>query len=244
MAERHVEYLLIGGGLAAGNCARWLREAGADGSILLVGREPDLPYNRPPCSKGYLRGEESREDTLFRPPEWYEEQQIEALTRVSVTKRRPSERTGRALRTREVVTFDKALLATGANVRRLNVPGRRARGDPLPAHARQQRRDPRGRRGQARRADRRLLHRQRGRGVADRARQLVHDGDARAGRAQPRVRRAGRPLLPVAARGARDQGPRRRRARTLRGRRRARDEGDHQAAGSSSTPTPSWSAPA
>ena len=67
MADRQVDYLLIGGGLASGNCARWLRESGADGSILLVGREPDLPYNRPPCSKGYLRGKESREDTLFRP---------------------------------------------------------------------------------------------------------------------------------------------------------------------------------
>src|SRR5437763_1128668 len=67
MAERHVDYLLIGGGLAAGNCARWLREEGADGSILLVGREPDLPYNRPPCSKGYLQGKESREEvTLSR----------------------------------------------------------------------------------------------------------------------------------------------------------------------------------
>src|SRR5205823_1594438 len=86
VAERHVDHLLIGGGLAAGNCARWLREEGGEGSILLVGREPDLPYNRPPCSKEYLRGAESREEVLFRPPEWYEEQKIEALTKVSVTK--------------------------------------------------------------------------------------------------------------------------------------------------------------
>ena len=83
MADRHVDYLLLGGGLAAGNCARWLRESGADGSILLVGREPDLPYNRPPCSKGYLQRKESREQTLFRPPEWYEQQRVEALTKVS-----------------------------------------------------------------------------------------------------------------------------------------------------------------
>ena len=75
---RHVDYALIGGGLAAGNCARWLRESGADGAILLIGREPDLPYNRPPSSKGYLRGKESRAETLFRPPEWYREQNIEA----------------------------------------------------------------------------------------------------------------------------------------------------------------------
>lgn len=122
MAERQVDYLLVGGGLASGNCARWLREEGADGSILLVGREPDLPYNRPPCSKEYLQGKESREEVLFRGPEWYEEQRVEALTRVSVTGLSPSERKAE-LSNGETVTFDKALIATGANVRRLQVPG-------------------------------------------------------------------------------------------------------------------------
>ena len=52
MAARSVDFLLIGGGMAAANCARWLREEGADGSILLVTREPLPPYNRPPLSKG------------------------------------------------------------------------------------------------------------------------------------------------------------------------------------------------
>jgi 3-phenylpropionate/trans-cinnamate dioxygenase ferredoxin reductase component len=122
MSDRHVDYALIGGGLAGANCARWLRESGADGSILLIGRELDLPYNRPPCSKGYLRGKESREEVLFRPPEWYEEQRIEALTRVSAMKLDPAERVVK-LSTRESVSFDHGLLATGANVRRLNVPG-------------------------------------------------------------------------------------------------------------------------
>jgi 3-phenylpropionate/trans-cinnamate dioxygenase ferredoxin reductase subunit len=122
MADRHVAYALIGGGLAAGNCARWLRESGADGSILLIGREPDLPYNRPPCSKGYLQGKESREDTLFRPAEWYGEQQVEALTRVSVKSLDLSERSIELSDGREV-SFDKALVATGAGVRRLSVPG-------------------------------------------------------------------------------------------------------------------------
>ena len=74
--SRSVDFLLIGGGLASGNCARWLRESGADGEILLIGREPDLPYNRPPCSKEYLQGKEGREETLFRPPEWYGENDI------------------------------------------------------------------------------------------------------------------------------------------------------------------------
>jgi 3-phenylpropionate/trans-cinnamate dioxygenase ferredoxin reductase subunit len=122
MAERKVDYLLIGGGLAAGNCARWLREAGADGSILLVGRETDLPYNRPPCSKGYLQGRETRADAMFRPAEWYEEQRVEALTRVSVMKLDCSARTAK-LSNKQEVGFGQALLATGANVRRLNVPG-------------------------------------------------------------------------------------------------------------------------
>ena len=85
VAARKVDYLLIGGGLASANCARWLREEGADGEVLLVGREPDPPYNRPECSKGYLRGEETREETFFRPNEWWAEQNIELLTRTSVT---------------------------------------------------------------------------------------------------------------------------------------------------------------
>ncbi|HKO26613.1 MAG TPA: FAD-dependent oxidoreductase [Solirubrobacteraceae bacterium] len=122
MADRHVTYALIGGGLAAGNCARWLRESGADGEILLIGRESDLPYNRPDCSKGYLQGKASREDTLFRPADWYSEQQVEALTRVSVKGLDLSERSVELTDGQEV-SFDKALLATGAGVRRLSVPG-------------------------------------------------------------------------------------------------------------------------
>jgi 3-phenylpropionate/trans-cinnamate dioxygenase ferredoxin reductase subunit len=122
MGARKVDYLLIGGGLASANCARWLREEGADGEILLVGRELDAPYNRPDCSKGYLRGEESREKPLFRPAEWWGEQNIELLTRTSVTALDLDARTAR-LSTKEEVEFDKALIATGANVRRLNVDG-------------------------------------------------------------------------------------------------------------------------
>jgi 3-phenylpropionate/trans-cinnamate dioxygenase ferredoxin reductase subunit len=122
VSDRHVAYALIGGGLAAGNCARWLRESGADGPILLIGRESDLPYNRPPCSKGYLQGKESREDVLFRPSQWYEEQRIEALTRVSAMKLDTAEKVV-TLSNRETVSFDQALVATGANVKRLNVEG-------------------------------------------------------------------------------------------------------------------------
>ena len=122
MADRNVDFLLIGGGLAAGNCARWLRRSGADGSILLVGREPDLPYDRPPLSKSYLKGTDARADALFQTADWYAEQQIEVLTRTSAMKLDLSERTVK-LSTKEEVGFGKALIATGANVRRLNVDG-------------------------------------------------------------------------------------------------------------------------
>ena len=122
MSEREVEFMLIGGGLASANCARWLRESGADGEILLVGREPDPPYNRPECSKGYLRGEETREEPLFRPNGWWEEQKVELLTRTSVTSLDAQARNAK-LSDKQEVSFGKALIATGANVRRLNVPG-------------------------------------------------------------------------------------------------------------------------
>lgn len=122
MSARKVEHLLIGGGLASANCARWLRESGAKGEILLVGREPDPPYNRPPCSKGYLQGKESREDVYFRPNEWWGEQQIELRTRTSVTKLDTAAKEA-TLSSKEVIGYGSALLATGANVRRLNVEG-------------------------------------------------------------------------------------------------------------------------
>ena len=122
MSPREVDHLIVGGGLAAANCARWLREEGGEGSILLVGREPDPPYNRPPLSKGYLQGKEPREEVLFRPDEWWEEQRIEVLTRTSVMKLDAEARVA-TLSTKEEVRFDTALLATGSNVRRLRVDG-------------------------------------------------------------------------------------------------------------------------
>jgi 3-phenylpropionate/trans-cinnamate dioxygenase ferredoxin reductase subunit len=122
VSSRQVDHLLIGGGLAAANCARWLREEGSEGSVLLVGREPDPPYNRPPLSKGYLQDKESREDVLFRPDEWWEEQRIELMPRTSVMKLDADARVA-TLSTKEEVQFETALLATGSNVRRLRIDG-------------------------------------------------------------------------------------------------------------------------
>ena len=122
MSIRKVEHLLIGGGLASATAAQTLREEGGEGQILLVGREPDPPYHRPPCSKGYLRGAETREDTLVCSARWYVENDVELMTRTSVTALDLQTRTAK-LSNREEIGFGRALIATGANVRRLNFPG-------------------------------------------------------------------------------------------------------------------------
>ena len=117
MADRRVDHLLIGGGIASATCARALREAGATGSVLLVGRELDPPYHRPPISKGYLAGAETKDDALIELPG-----DIEALTRTSVLELDPAARTAK-LSTKETVEYRTALMATGAMVRRLAVDG-------------------------------------------------------------------------------------------------------------------------
>ena len=127
MADREVDHLLIGGGVAGAGCAAELRRKGAEGSILLVGREPDPPYDRPPLSKDYLRGESERADALVEPAEWYEERGIELLTGKSVMGLDVEARTAK-LQGGEEVGFGTALLATGAMVNILRVDGAQLEG--------------------------------------------------------------------------------------------------------------------
>jgi 3-phenylpropionate/trans-cinnamate dioxygenase ferredoxin reductase subunit len=126
VADRHVDFLLIGGGVAAASCARTLRSssgAGAgSGSVLVVGREADPPYERPPLSKGYLAGSSSREDASFLPAGWWEDNDVELLTRVSAMKMDTGARVVR-LSNKQEVSYGAALIATGAMVRRLRVDG-------------------------------------------------------------------------------------------------------------------------
>jgi 3-phenylpropionate/trans-cinnamate dioxygenase ferredoxin reductase component len=122
LADRSVDFLLIGGGIAAARCAERLRAEGADGSILLVGRELDPPYSRPPLSKGYLAGEQSREDAFALDASWWDENDVELLTRTSAMKLDLEAREVR-LSSKEDVGFGKALIATGANVQRLRAEG-------------------------------------------------------------------------------------------------------------------------
>jgi 3-phenylpropionate/trans-cinnamate dioxygenase ferredoxin reductase subunit len=122
VAEREIEFLLIGGSLAAANCATELRKRGADGSVLLVGREPEPPYERPPLSKEYLRGEAERADAYVNPPSWYEENGVELLSGTNVMSLDPAARTAK-LQGGDEVRFNKALIATGAMVNILRVEG-------------------------------------------------------------------------------------------------------------------------
>jgi 3-phenylpropionate/trans-cinnamate dioxygenase ferredoxin reductase subunit len=122
VAARSVDYLLIGGGLASATCAGSLREQGADGSIVVVGREPDPPYNRPDLSKSYMTGKEAREDVFVHPADFWSENDVELMTRTSVTALDANERVA-TLHSGDEVRFGQALLATGSNVRRLRAEG-------------------------------------------------------------------------------------------------------------------------
>jgi 3-phenylpropionate/trans-cinnamate dioxygenase ferredoxin reductase component len=112
----NVDVLIVGAGAAGSACAEALREAGFDGSILLAGRDVDPPYERPFCSKEYLRGELGREQTYLGLPE-----ELDLRIRTSVMKLDPATRTAKL--PGGELSFRHAVLATGANVRRLRVEG-------------------------------------------------------------------------------------------------------------------------
>jgi 3-phenylpropionate/trans-cinnamate dioxygenase ferredoxin reductase subunit len=127
MADRQVDIVLVGGGIASATAAHTLREEGFEGSILLVGREPHPPYHRPPASKEYLRGEHGADGALVHATDWWESAGVELLTRTSVLELDAEARTAK-LSSKEVVGFDRALVATGAMVRRLPVDGAQLEG--------------------------------------------------------------------------------------------------------------------
>jgi len=115
VASRRVEHLIIGAGTAGGAAARTLRDAGAE--VLLVGRELDPPYHRPPITKGLLAGIETRESAFFAGLDG-----VELLTRTNVMALDTEARVA-TLQSKEEIEYGNALLATGAMIRRLNVDG-------------------------------------------------------------------------------------------------------------------------
>lgn len=114
------QFVIVGGGLAAATAAEQLRERGVDGDIHLFAAEAHLPYIRPPLSKEYLLGKDGRNSVFVHPGEWYREHGITVTTgeRVSAVGDHVV-----TLGTGREIPFDRLLLATGAQPRRLDLPG-------------------------------------------------------------------------------------------------------------------------
>jgi 3-phenylpropionate/trans-cinnamate dioxygenase ferredoxin reductase subunit len=112
----------VGASLAGGAAAATLREEGFEGRVLLVGEEMHPPYERPPLSKEYLRGEVSFESALVRPTDFYPEREIETRLGARAVCVEPAERIVE-LQGGERLAYDKLLIATGARNRRPAIPG-------------------------------------------------------------------------------------------------------------------------
>jgi 3-phenylpropionate/trans-cinnamate dioxygenase ferredoxin reductase subunit len=118
----HVKYLIIGGGNAGATAAFTLRDLDADGSILIVGGETDVPYKRYTLSKDYLRGQRPAGRMPIKPLEDYDKANIDARLGVRATSVNADGRSV-TLDNGDTVTFEKLLLATGATPKRLSLPG-------------------------------------------------------------------------------------------------------------------------
>jgi 3-phenylpropionate/trans-cinnamate dioxygenase ferredoxin reductase subunit len=114
--------VIIGGGLAGGNAAATLREEGFTGPVVLIGREPGVPFGRPPLSKTYLRSEESLDGWYVRPAGWYADHDVERRSGPTVTAVDPAAHTI-TLDSGEELGYAKVLIATGGRSRRLGIAG-------------------------------------------------------------------------------------------------------------------------
>ena len=115
-------FAIVGASLAGAKAAETLREAGFDGRVLLLGAERERPYERPPLSKDYVRGDSPREKVYVHPAGFYNEHGSELRTSTPVQAIDTAARE-LALGSGERVHFDRLLLTTGAEPRRLRMPG-------------------------------------------------------------------------------------------------------------------------
>lgn len=114
--------VVVGGGLAGAKVVEGLREKGFKGSITLIGAERHLPYERPPLSKGYLKGDDERSSFEVHDQAWYDEHEVtlvlgEQVETLDLAAAEVTTAGGRS------VPFDRLVLATGATPRRLDLPG-------------------------------------------------------------------------------------------------------------------------
>ena len=124
---KHKTYAIVGAGLAGISAAEALRGAAFDGRIIMLGSEPEPPYERPPLSKQRLRGEIPKENVLLRAAEFYALNAIELHLDDAVVRVDPAQRCVETANGRRVA-YEKLLLATGASPRRLAIPGHQLQG--------------------------------------------------------------------------------------------------------------------
>ncbi|SDK59665.1 NAD(P)/FAD-dependent oxidoreductase [Streptomyces indicus] len=122
MVDADQTFVIVGGGLAGAKAAETLRAEGFTGRVILLCDERDRPYERPPLSKGFLLGKEERDSVFVHEPAWYAQADVElhlGQPVVAIDRERHEVRLGDGT----VVGYDKLLLATGAEPRRLEIPG-------------------------------------------------------------------------------------------------------------------------
>ena len=115
-------FVIAGASLAGAKAAQELRERGFDGRVVLIGTEPERPYERPPLTKDYLRGESEREKAYVHAADYYEQHEIELMTGTTVTAIDPDASTVKLDGGRELA-YDRLVLTTGSEPRRIEVPG-------------------------------------------------------------------------------------------------------------------------
>jgi 3-phenylpropionate/trans-cinnamate dioxygenase ferredoxin reductase subunit len=115
-------FVIIGASLAGAKAAETLRAEGFDGRIVMIGSEPERPYERPPLSKDYLRGDVGREKIYVHEESFYADHDIELRLGRTAVNLNASDRVVK-FDDGERLRYDRVLLATGAESRRLSIPG-------------------------------------------------------------------------------------------------------------------------
>jgi NADPH-dependent 2,4-dienoyl-CoA reductase/sulfur reductase-like enzyme len=122
MAQPPTSVVIVGGGLAGAKTAEALRDQGYSGPVTLIGAESQLPYERPPLSKGYLAGNDAFDDAIVHPAEWYDQHDITLRLDTEVAAVHP-DKASIELAGGESVDYGVLVLATGSAPRRLPIPG-------------------------------------------------------------------------------------------------------------------------
>src|SRR5919112_351873 len=120
-------HVIVGASLAGAKAAQTLREEGFDGRVMLIGAEPERPYERPPLSKEYLRGDAEQDAVFVHGASFYADNEIELRLGESVIDVDPDHRE-LAIDSGGRLAVDRVLLATGAEPRRLSIPGSELQG--------------------------------------------------------------------------------------------------------------------